>query len=491
MRSLFLIFCLVLPGFSFGQRMKEIKHDELELQKYRHTLKHGIPQKRWEAAEIMGNAGNCKFVPDLVEALKDEVPKVRTYAAEALGKLGDKKAKGPLREVLDDPYPMVRYAGAEALCRLIDPSGLPICVQALRDINAGWVRRARIAEAVGILDEVGAITSLVAVLEDTASAKVREEAARALGNMQSSKTQTKAVVPALCRMLDNEVEDMPDCRIAAATALGKVGDKPGAIPCLAFTLDDPDNEVRNAVSEALAVLIGKDKEVIPILIELLEPDETRPFAEGALDTFLNVKEDIPLLSKVVGSGKRGARLYAIRRLAEIKESAAQFPLVEALEDPDSIVRAKAAHGLGELGFCSPAAVPALIEFVDDSAFIVSKSVILALGKLGDDRADTTLYRIMKESRKSWDIRVIAAQACGGLPPDAIRKPIFLFSRHADWQIRYLSCVTMGERLDKKTHKTLEYIAHNDENNDVREAARTALSKLEEKAFKKTYGTPKP
>jgi hypothetical protein len=93
---------------------------------------------------------------------------------------------------------------------------------------------------------------------------------------------------------------------------------------------------------------------------------------------------------------------------------------------------------------------------------------------------------MKESRKPWDIRVITAQACGGLPPDVIREQIYLFSRHADWEIRYLACVTMGERLDKKTLKTLEYVAQNEINEQVREAARTGLAKLQGKDYDRTY-----
>jgi HEAT repeat protein len=287
-------------------------------------------------------------------------------------------------------------------------------------------------------------------------------------------------------MLDPAIEDMPPCRIAAAMALSEIGDKPNSIPCLAFSLSDPDAGVRQAVSEALKILIDKDKKVVPILIELLEPDETRPFAEATLDSFFNAKRDIPLLSKVVGSGKRGARLYAIRRLEEIPEAAAQFPLVEALEDPDSIVRARAAQALGKLGYRDPAAVPALLEFIDDSSLMVAQSVIIALGELGDSRADTAFYRIMKESRKPWKIRVITAQACGGLEAKVVRKQLKLFSRHADWRMRYLACVAMGELLDKKTKATLEYISSNDRHPEVREAARIALAKLREKAPKRVY-----
>jgi HEAT repeat protein len=471
----------VIIPLSLIAQIKEIKYDKVDLKKYVNELKYGIPEKRWEAADILGEAGNCDVISPLIEALEDENPRVRTHVAEALGKLCRGKANKALRKKLDDPYPMVRYAVAEALARLKDQAGLPICVQALRDPSVGWRRRARIAEALGILNARTAVTALIAVLTDTASAKVREEAAYSLGKIGDD-----VAVEPLCDMVDHSNEDMPACRVAAATALGEIGEKQKSIPCLAFNLDDPDAEVKQAVAEALDKLIGKDKKVIPILIELLEPDETRPFASTTLDSFFNVKRDIPLLSKIVASRKRGARLYAIRRLEEIKESAAQFPLVEALEDPDSIVRARAAQALGKLGFPSPAAVPALLEFVDDTSLMVAQAAIISLGKLGDPRADTALYRIMKESLKPWKIRVIAAQACGGLPKDIIRHQIKLFARHPDWRIRYLACVTMGERLDKKMRDILEYMKDSDAHPKVREAARVAAGKLEEKAFKRKY-----
>jgi hypothetical protein len=45
---------------------------------------------------------------------------------------------------------------------------------------------------------------------------------------------------------------------------------------------------------------------------------------------------------------------------------------------------------------------------------------------------------------------------------------------------------MGERLDKKTRKIFEYMKDSDTHPKVREAARVALGKLDEKAFKRKY-----
>ncbi len=479
MKHLFLVFCLVLPVFSFGRGIKEISMDKVEREKYEKDLKFGTPDKRWEAAEILGESGDCKAVPALIEALGDEVPKVRMYVAEALGKLGDKKAKGPLKKILNDPYPVVRYAVGEALARLRDPAGVPIIVQAIRDPEVDYRRRARIAEALAVLNDRGTISSLISVIDDPSSPKVREEVANALGVMHAQES-----VRPLAKRLDHRVEEMPPCRVACASALASIGDKRGGIPPLARTLNDPDVAVREAASEALKVLVDEDRNVIPILIELLEPDETREYAEVTLDSFFNKQEDIPLLSKVIGSTNRAARLYAIRRIEKIKNPGGIFSLIEALEDPDTIIRARSATALGKLGFREP--VPALIEFVDDSSIMVAKCVITALGRLGDARADTAFLRIMKDEKRDWRVRVVTANAIGNLPESAVLEPLLKYLRDSKWRVRYLAAVGLGELKSKKSLKALEYTASHEENTEVRDAARIAVSKIREKDPKRTY-----
>ncbi len=479
MKYLFFIFCLISPVLGFGKDVKEITMDKIEREKYENDLKFGTPDKRWEAAEILGESGDCKAVNALIIALKDEVPKVRMYVAEALGKLGDKKAKAPLKEVLSDPYPVVRYATGEALARLRDPAGVPIIVQAIRDPEVDYRRRARIAEALSILNDRGTISSLVSVIDDKDSPKVRKEVATALGVMYAQ----EAVKP-LARRLDHRVEEMPSCRVACASALASIGDKKGGIPPLARTLNDPDVAVREAASEALKILVGTDRGVIPILIELLEPDETREYAEITLDSFFNQQNDIPLLSKVVGSTNRPARLYAIRKLEKIKNPGGIFSLIEALEDPDTIIRARSATALGNLGFREP--VPALIEFIDDSSIMVAKCVVTSLGKLGDARADTAFLRIMRDEKRDWKVRVITANAIGKLPESAVLKPLLKYLRDSNWRVRYLSAVGLGELKAKRSLNALEYTASHEEHPEVRDAARISVGKLTEKAPNRTY-----
>lgn len=52
------------------------------------------------AAVALGNSGDQRAVPPLVEALVDEEPLVRAHAAWALGRLGGEEARAALQAAL-------------------------------------------------------------------------------------------------------------------------------------------------------------------------------------------------------------------------------------------------------------------------------------------------------------------------------------------------------------------------------------------------------
>lgn len=484
MLVLFMIVGLLFaPEFLFAKgEVKEIIQDKGERTLYVQDLQYGIPKKRWEAAEILGDAGDCFAVPYLIKALTDEEPRVRENSAEALGKLGDRKAVNPLRKALKDPHATVRYASGEALARLHERSGVSIIVQAIRDSTVSFKRRARIAEALAILDEQQAIPSLISVINDPVSSKLREEAIYALGSLRA-----KAAVEPLCKRLKPDIEDDPACRVAITQALMEISDKPNSIPTLVRTLKDPDAAVRKGAQDALATLVINDRGTIPILIELLEPDDTREYATMTLDSFLNKQEEIDLLAKVVGAigeSKKPARLYAIQRIEKTKDPRGVRCLVEAIEDNDSIIRGRAATALGVIG--DTTAVPSLIEFVDDSSLMSAKCIIIAMGDIGDPRCDTTLFRIARDKNKDWGLRTVAAQSIGKLPYKVVLPPLWKALRDADADIRYLAAVAMGELGRKETLSALDYTAQHDLDLKTREAARIAAGKIREKAPGRSY-----
>jgi len=75
-------------------------------------------EKRWRAAQSLGQIGHPDALEPLSEALKDEAPVIRFRAAEALGKLNSEDAIPPLRMALQDKEYNVRKAAVESLKRL-------------------------------------------------------------------------------------------------------------------------------------------------------------------------------------------------------------------------------------------------------------------------------------------------------------------------------------------------------------------------------------
>jgi HEAT repeat protein len=78
------------------------------------------PEKwlRIGAATGLGQLGDRRAVPALIETLKDGIAQVRRHAARALGMLGDDSAAEPLYALENDPDKSVRDEVALALKKL-------------------------------------------------------------------------------------------------------------------------------------------------------------------------------------------------------------------------------------------------------------------------------------------------------------------------------------------------------------------------------------
>lgn len=105
-----------------------------------------------------------------------------------------------------------------------------------------------------------------------------------------------------------------------------------------------------------------------------------------------------------------ARSEAVLRLSQA--DASQEAVVDALgralrEDPDALVRSRAAVALG--GLRDPRALPALASALDDESFSVRAQVIQALGQSGGDPAAEMLGSVLFHDPDPR-LRTLAAQA---------------------------------------------------------------------------------
>jgi len=83
-----------------------------------HTDKQSV-HRRQDVTYVLGEAGDPKAVPVLIDALRDTDPLLRRLAAEALGKIGDERAARPLHlAAVNDDNSYVQKAARKAYRRV-------------------------------------------------------------------------------------------------------------------------------------------------------------------------------------------------------------------------------------------------------------------------------------------------------------------------------------------------------------------------------------
>jgi beta-lactamase regulating signal transducer with metallopeptidase domain len=119
--------------------VKEIKEslqtsdqNKTQLSLFLDLLKSPSARVRERAAAALGELGDHRAVPALIEALRDEDAGVREHAATALRELGDRQAVPALIETLGDEYAVVREHAATALGILGDKRAVQPLTDALQ-----------------------------------------------------------------------------------------------------------------------------------------------------------------------------------------------------------------------------------------------------------------------------------------------------------------------------------------------------------------------
>lgn len=244
--------------FLFGK----LASDEQTIPDYLNEVRSGGRRERWQAAYQLSqliNAGEAKKYPNLVDDVtkayrdaKDDDPRIRQYLSMVLGNLGDRRATPLLVDALSDAQPDTRIYAALALGRLRDPSAVPPLIK-IASTDERDVRKS----AVYALGEIGDPRALDVLAQEAndQTPDVRYNAAIALARFGD-----KRGIGAIREMLDrsrlNRVEGMrPDQKeatmLAAIPALMKIA--PEEAPRLLGPVAQGDESlrVRAAAKEAL------------------------------------------------------------------------------------------------------------------------------------------------------------------------------------------------------------------------------------------------
>ena len=278
----------------------------------------------------------------------------------------DEALEAALEDLLASEDPQVRTFVLQVLGESADPEPLRVLIRAM--FNEGEVGdRLEGVTALEALD----LDLLTWILLKYGDPAIRVAAADALGDLGDLRA-LEALFQALAADL------FPGVRGASANALAALGDASASGPLTRALQSDGNGLVRAAAAEALGVL--KPPGIAALLIEALgaDPDErVRAAAARALGRIRDDAALAPLLEAEMHDDLRAVREAARDALSEWPV----FALVAALQgSPHPEARASAAEILGRFGYAS--AIPALSRAVGDREEAVRSAALEALHRLG-------------------------------------------------------------------------------------------------------------
>lgn len=391
-------------------------------------------------------------VDELTDRLLDsDSAAVRKRAAELLGDLADESDTDVTGSVvavaMSDDDEAVRAAAVDALDSIGEGAVEQLLVKVTGtkiEQGADWATARRFA---------GALESQIPEL--------RMAAANALGRLGE-----QSAVPPLLGVLD---DDNVRVRIRACEALGTI-EHPGAVDRLIEQLDDPDGRVRHAAAEALGT-IGTETARIA-LIDMLDDENAsirrsaavalgnartfravQPLADALSDESAAVRQAavfsiIELLSNAPTQQSHRIRETVVEELKEADTETVTEPLVEILEESNQQRQCRnAAWFMGRvIGEDEPPepAIDALVDALESDDNPTTQFAATSLAEIGHPRIETTLLEFLDTD-----------------PPDQARA-----------NAAYVLGEVGGQRAERKLEKLVE-----DDNQQVRKRAFAAVSKL--------------
>jgi hypothetical protein len=260
----FVIFPLGIVAVAVGIFLLfgKLASDEQTVPDYLHEVQSGGRRERWQAAYQLSqliNAGKAKKYPNLINDVirvyqdaKSDDPRIRQYLSMVLGNLGDHRATPLLVEALKDPSVDTRIYAALALGRLRDAAAVdPLLAQLNGQEND--VRKAA-AYALGEIGDRRALEPLVTTLGDP-DANVRYNSAIALARMGDGRS-----IGVIREMLDRSrldrvggmrPEQKEQTILGAIPALMKIAPEEAPRLLTPLAQHDESMRVRSAAKEAL------------------------------------------------------------------------------------------------------------------------------------------------------------------------------------------------------------------------------------------------
>ena len=243
-------------------------------------------------------------------------------------------------------------------------------------------------------------------------------------------------------VVDNKISDYP--RKQAAKALGKIGDPRAIQPLLAAIKNTPDKRLTNI------------------------DDHTRKLFARCLGQIGQPAVD-PLIA-TLKSPLALMRLHAVQALGHTGDFRAMEPLIVALNDSEESMRSAAAEALGHIG--DKSAIEPLVSALSDEEWNVRKQAVRALQKRLGWKPSTKDEKlaVLFATEDFYSLNRMGDQGANLMIKALLTDSFFL--------IRKKAARVLGDTHSSEVEEALMTAAKSDDNESVREAAKSSLTKLE-------------
>ena len=390
--------------------------------------------------------GDAEGIRDLL--LDSDSTAVRVRSAKLLGEVADSSDTDSVETLVSvsvtDDDEQVRAAAVEGL----DKIGSDAVEQLLVKITGSKIQSG--ADWATAKKFASALTSEVPEL--------RMAAASALGKLGET-----SAVP---KLVDSLTDENPQVRIRSAAALSQL-DHPKAVPALIERLSDPHGEVRREAAVALAS-IGTDQ-ALAALLDMLEDNNTsiRRIAASSLGNAGTV-EAVQPLADALADESSAVRSSAVFSIIELLSNA---PTQQSHQIRDTVV--------SELKDADSATVQPLVEILDESTQRRQRrNAAWFLGRVVSEPDDKTI-EVLIDALESEDNSTsqFAATSLSEMGGDDVEDQLLEFldnssNDDARAQAVYVLGQIGGQRSADKIQKLTE-----DDSKQVRKRAFAAVSKF--------------
>ena len=372
--------------------------------------------------------------------------------------------------------------------------------------------RKRASELIGEIatpEDVDVIESLVSVAVTDDAEQVRAGAVDGLDQIG-----TEAVEKLLAEITGRKIEegadwavakrfakalssDIPELRMAAASALGKLGDE-SAVSSLTNALEDPNPKVRRRICIALGS-IGHASAVPALINRLSDSDgQVRREAAIALST-IGTDQAFAALTDMMDADNPAIRRIAANALGEAGTAEVVEPLANGLTDPDDAVRSASVYSIlellsnvptqkshsirdrivAELQDADQATVAPIVEILDESEQQRQRrNAAWFLGRIVDD-PDRKTIDVLVEALESDDTQTsqFAATSLAEIGGEEVESALLeLVKSDAPDDARAQGVFVLGKVGGERAADTVSNLT-DDDSKQVRKRAFSAVSKL--------------